>query len=105
MGLGHIYLGQACLMAQAPPPHGEVFWEEVMVLELGLAKVARGGETTVENVSETPRGMAHDGRAHGRDGWMGHAGEVGALCLPFTHALCAGHLSSPDLQSGVWGHQ
>lgn len=49
--------------------------------------------------------MAHDGRAHGRDGWIGQAGEVDALCLPFTHALCIGHLSSPDLQSGVWCHQ
>lgn len=51
MGLGRSYLGQACFMAQAPPPHGEVFWEEAMVLELDLPKVAEGGETTVEKDS------------------------------------------------------
>lgn len=40
-------LGQACCMAQATPPNGEVFQEEVLILEFDLAKAPEGGETAV----------------------------------------------------------
>lgn len=91
-------------MAQAPLPHGEVFWEEV--LELGLAKVAEGGETTVENESLKLPGAWHTMEGH-MAGTSGSAKLVRLMpSAPPSHMLfatAASHLLI--FNNRAWCHQ
>lgn len=88
---------QALLSSVYATP-SEVFQEEVTVLDLDLATVMQGGETTVRYDSLGFPSLGPGTVMEGL-GWICPAGQVGTLHLPFHIHLLPWSLPSPLLFS------